>query len=291
MDATARLPRCGRISYTNDLPVYAAFDLGALEFPGTLHADVPSALNRALLAGELDISPVSSFFYAQHVDELVKLSGVCIGSRREAKSIQCISRTHPRELAGAPIAVTTDSATGRALFDVICRTGYGFTPAFEPSADPLAEFRRTGTPCVLIGDAAIDAALAHPEHAHDIGELWHGFTGADMVYAVWAMRKDTMEREMQAGADAGSGKIQRALLASLTYGRRHKADVIRLAQTQRPRPPGFYEAYYEALNYSYDERAQLGFGKFCALAQACGVLDPALRIPETWETTEFVYDV
>jgi chorismate dehydratase len=290
MDAQARSPRCGRISYTNDLPVYAAFDLGALEFPGTLHADVPSALNRALLAGELDISPVSSFFYAQHVDELVKLSGVCIGSRREAKSIQCISRTHPRDLSGARVAVTTDSATGRALFDVICRTGYGFAPAFEPSADPLAEFQRSGMPCVLIGDAAIDAALAHPEHAHDIGELWHGFTGADMVYAVWVMRKDSALREMRDGERA-SAKILEALLASLKYGRQHKADVINLAQTQRPRPLGFYEAYYEALNYSYDARAQMGFGKFCTMAQACGVLDPALRIPETSEITEFVYDV
>jgi chorismate dehydratase len=290
MDVLARRLRCGRISYTNDLPVYAAFDLGALEFPGTLHPDVPSGLNRALLAGELDVSPVSSFFYAQHVDELVKLRGICIGSRREAKSIQCVSRMHPRELGGARIAVTTDSATGRALFDVICRTGYGFAPRFEPSADPLGEFQRTGAPCVLIGDAAIDAALAYPEHAHDIGELWHGFTGADMVYAVWVMRKDTLSREMLTGV-AASGTILEALLASLTYSREHKADVIRLAQTQRPRPPRFYEAYYAALNYTYDAKAQLGFGKFCAMAQACGVLDPALQIPETRVTTEFVYDV
>jgi chorismate dehydratase len=290
MDASARLLRCGRISYTNDLPVYAAFDLGALEFPGTLHPDVPSGLNRALLAGELDISPVSSFFYAQHVDELVLLRGICIGSRREAKSIQCVSRTHPRELGGARIAVTTDSATGRALFDVICRTGYGFAPHFELSVDPLGEFQRTGTPCVLIGDAAIDAALAYPQHAHDIGELWHGFTGADMVYAVWVMRKDTVSREMLTGVAVG-GTILEALLASLAYSREHKADVIRLAQAQRPRPSGFYEAYYAALNYTYDAQAQLGFAKFCAMAQACGVLDPALQIPQTFATTEFVYDV
>src|SRR5260370_16604956 len=87
--------RCGRISYTNDLPVYAAFDLGAIEFPGVLSAAVPSELNRALLAGGLDISPVSSIFYAPHPEELTLLSGICIGSRREAQAPQPLTPPHP----------------------------------------------------------------------------------------------------------------------------------------------------------------------------------------------------
>ena len=53
--------RCGRIQYTNDLPIYAAFDAGAIEYPGTLHADVPARLNAMLLGGELDLSPISAF--------------------------------------------------------------------------------------------------------------------------------------------------------------------------------------------------------------------------------------
>ena len=72
--------RCGRISYTNDLPVYAAFDAGAVDFPGTLVSGVPTELNAMLLAGALDVSPISSFFYAQHADALVLLPEICIGS-------------------------------------------------------------------------------------------------------------------------------------------------------------------------------------------------------------------
>src|ERR1700687_792840 len=90
--------RCGRISYTNDLPVYAAFDLGVMEFPGLLRAGVPTELNQALLDGELDVSPVSSFFYYQQQDRLSRLNDVCIGSRGEVRSIYCISERHPREL-------------------------------------------------------------------------------------------------------------------------------------------------------------------------------------------------
>ena len=38
--------RAGRINYTNDLPIYCAFDEGAVAFPGALVADVPAAAER-----------------------------------------------------------------------------------------------------------------------------------------------------------------------------------------------------------------------------------------------------
>jgi chorismate dehydratase len=53
--------RSGRIIYTNDLPIYTAFDEGAVRYPGALVADVPSNLNAMLLDGRLDLSPISAF--------------------------------------------------------------------------------------------------------------------------------------------------------------------------------------------------------------------------------------
>ena len=63
--------RCGRIKYTNDLPIYAAFDAGVIEYPGTLHADVPARLNAMLLHDELDLSPISAFTWAENWARLV----------------------------------------------------------------------------------------------------------------------------------------------------------------------------------------------------------------------------
>ena len=65
--------RCGRIRYTNDLPIYAAFDEGAVHYPGVLHSDVPANLNAMLLAGELDLSPISAYAYAKYAEDLVLL--------------------------------------------------------------------------------------------------------------------------------------------------------------------------------------------------------------------------
>jgi chorismate dehydratase len=267
-------PRCGRIAYTNDLPVYAAFDAGALQFPGTLHEGVPTDLNEALLAGRLDISPVSSFFYLQHQDELTSLPLACIGSRREVKSIYCISPRHPRELAGTTIAVTRESATGRALLEAICRAYYGFAPQFVDAEDPFAAYREAGMPCLLIGDKAIDAALATPAaESFDVGLLWHELTGKDMVYALWAARNEYVSAHREDVA-----RVSMALDMAIQWGEANMDQVIARAQAMRSRPAGFYESYYRTLNYRLDTPALVGLSTFARLVEDVGLLsEPEAR--------------
>ena len=274
MSRNASGPRCGRIAYTNDLPVYAAFDAGALPFPGTLEEGVPTELNAALLAGRLDISPVSSFFYLQHQDALTALPDACIASRRDVKSIYCISPRHPRELSGVAIAVTRESATGRALFEAVCRAYYGFAPEFVEADEPVAQYREARMPCLLIGDKAIDAALAAPaSDAYDVGSLWHALSGKDMVYALWAARNEFMN-EFPDEVD----RVARALADAIRWGQSHMDQVIARAQAMRPRPAGFYASYYKTLNFSLDEAALDGLRTFARLAEDLGMISvPAAR--------------
>ena len=174
-------PRCGRIAYTNDLQVYAAIDEGAVVFPGDMVAGVPSELNASLLKGDLDISPISSAHYAAYPDRFVLVRGVCIGASGPVHSIVCVSDTALEELADRPIAMTRESATGRMLFRLICRR-LGFDPVLVDSDDPLSQYQTGGTPCVLIGDKAIDAIQQAPmSSVHDLGERWFRLTGMGMV--------------------------------------------------------------------------------------------------------------
>jgi predicted solute-binding protein len=62
------------------------------------------------------------------------------------------------------------------------------------------------------------------------------------------------------------------LILALDWGRRNIDEVIRRAQAAVPRPDGFYTAYYEALNFSFDEPAQTGLSKFFNAAFAAGLL-------------------
>jgi chorismate dehydratase len=266
--------RCGRISYTNDLPVYAAFDAGAVEFPGTLVSGVPTELNAMLLAGALDVSPISSFFYAQHADALVLLPWICIGSRREVRSIYCISKTPPAALSGVAIYATTESATGRNLFSTICAERFGFSPTYVDSNDPFEASRTAGAPCLLIGDKAIDAAFQAERHdVYDVGDLWHTMTGREMVYAVWAVSREVVS-ERRDEVDA----VWRALLSAEQWGTVHRDRVIAAAEAIRPRHEDFYLDYYLTLNFNFDEHAQLGLERFFALAAKHGLLKSAPQL-------------
>jgi chorismate dehydratase len=250
--------RCGRIKYTNDLPVYAAFDAGAMEYPGRLHADVPARLNAMLLQGELDLSPISAFAWAANPDRLVLLPDLCIGAREEVVSVVLVSAIPPALLGGAQIFVSEESASGRYLLRVILERRYRIRAKY---IDEPAPFERAlaGDPTLLIGDSAIDAIERFPaEVVYDLGRLWHEWKRQQTVFAVWAAHRDAYERD-----PAAVRECMHALTDSYTWSRSHSDQVIALAQRVIPRPAGFYQIYYGKLNFMFHIAAQNGLAAYC----------------------------
>ncbi|MGA7570917.1 MAG: menaquinone biosynthesis protein [Candidatus Aquilonibacter sp.] len=259
--------RCGRIVYTNDLPIYTAFDVDAIGYPGSLHADVPAKLNAMLVSGELDLSPISAFAWAEHADELVLLPDLCIGARDEVVSVVLVSQTPPALLDGVTIALTSESASGRNLLRVVLERRYGVQPRYLDSDRPL-EVAAQGKPALLIGDSAIDALERFPGDAvYDLGQLWHEWTGQQTVFAVWAARRDAYERNPEAIREC-----MHALTDSYTWSRSHMDVVVAAAQRVKPRAPGFYESYYGKLNFTFHSAAQSGLGAFCRELHAIGAI-------------------
>jgi chorismate dehydratase len=259
--------KCGRIKYTNDLPVYAAFDAGAIAYPGTLHADVPSALNAMMLDGRLDVSPVSAFAWAAHPEELVLLPDLCIGARDEVVSVVLASGVAPSRLDGATVHVTRESATGRNLLRVLLERRYGVRATFADCDDPLVA-ALDGQPALLIGDAAIDAIETFPaDRRYDLGKLWHEWTGHQTVFAVWAARRDAYER-----APDAIRACMLALTDAYTWSRSHMDYVVEAAQRTIRRPAGFYDSYYGKLNFTFHSAAQSGLAAFCRELHAIGAI-------------------
>ena len=261
--------KSGRIRYTNDLPIYAAFDAGAIQYPGTLHADVPAKLNEMLVSGELDLSPISAFAYAQHADSLILLPDLCIGARDEVISVVLVSDIPPALLDGAEIAVTQESATGRNLLRILMERKYDVHPTYIEASDPLNLIQnRQARAALLIGDRAIDALLQEPkDHVYDLGRLWHEWTGEQTVFALWAARRETYERDPES-----IRACMHALTDSYTWSRGHMGFVVEAAQRAIPRPVGFYENYYAKLNFMFHSAAQRGFSAYCRELQAIGAL-------------------
>ncbi len=268
--------RCGRIKYTNDLPIYAAFDAGALEYPGTLHADTPASLNAMLLRGELDMSPISAFTWAANAQDLVLLPDLCIGARDDVVSVVLVSPVPPALLDATPIFVTQESASGRNLLRVILERRYHIAPKYVEEPDPLNRALR-GDATLLIGDSAIDAIQHFPaEVVYDLGRLWHEWTGRQTVFAVWSARRDVYERDA-----AGVRDCMHALTDAYTWSRSHVEEVVALAQRAIPRPAGFYERYYGKLNFTLHVAAQDGLAAFCRELVEIGAIGALPPFPET----------
>ncbi|MER3409228.1 MAG: futalosine synthase, partial [Thermoleophilia bacterium] len=159
--------RLGRIAYVNMAPVFFRLEAEVEEVVG-----VPTELNRLLLAGEIDVAPISSIEYARHADRLRLLPRLCVGSEGAVDSIQLVSRL-PLERVRT-VAVTPESATSVVLVRVLL-----------PEAEhvPLGE---EADAILLIGDAALRSAFQDPTPHYDLGRLWQERTGLPMVFAVWA---------------------------------------------------------------------------------------------------------
>ena len=243
--------RLGRISYLNMAPVFFGLDADVEEVEG-----VPTELNRSLLAGDVDLAPVSSIAWARNADRLLVLPRLCVSSDGAAGSIQLITRL-PLERVRS-IAVTPESATSVVLARVLL-----------PDAEHVS-LREPADATLLIGDAALRSAYQDPTPHHDLGRLWGQRTGLPMVFAVWACAEPP---------PPGVAELEEALASSV---RRAREEPERLATQSAERygyPPGFLARYFERLRYDFGPREREGLETFLELAKDAGELDavPELR--------------
>jgi chorismate dehydratase len=249
--------RVGRISYTNVAPVETAFDLGVLMRPAAVTAGSPAALNAMLSAGDLDAGPVSAAHYLANTDQLALLGDCGIVAREAAISVVLVSRRPPALLEDASIAVTRESASGRALLEAVLRGRDGVRARYEAVDDPRSA-ALAGRPTLLIGDEAIAARdQAAPSDVHDLGTAWTDWTGLPMVFAVWAVRRDVLA---QRPGDVAA--LAQAYSHSRSWGDANRAEVIDAAMHLRPRDRQFYERYFSTLTYTIDQSARAGLARF-----------------------------
>jgi chorismate dehydratase len=241
--------RLGRISYVNMAPVFFRLEADVEEVQG-----VPTDLNRRLVAGEIDLAPISSIEYARHADSLRILPRLCVSSEGAVDSIQLVSRV-PLERIRV-VAVTPESATSVVLTKVLL-----------PDAEqvPLGEEAEAK---LLIGDAALQSAFEDPTPHHDLGRLWLERTGLPMVFAVWAAPDPPVP---------GTAELEDALVESVRRAREEPEQLAYEASERYGYPAGFLARYFEKLRYRFGPRERAGLYTFLEMAHEAGELD---RIPE-----------
>lgn len=194
--------RVGRIPYVNCYPVYGAIDRGIVPLAAELVDGVPTALNRQMAAGTLDVSVVSAVEYARNANRYLLLPDLAISCDGPVRSVALFSKRPAEELDGRRVVVSRSSMTSAALLELLFEHVWRARPHFVPGDAELADLDRFDAEAhdarLVIGDAALlltanratTASGPYP-HVYDLGVAWKAWTDLPFVFAVWVAQRAT----------------------------------------------------------------------------------------------------
>lgn len=256
--------RLGCISFVNVLPVHLHLRPEPELF--ILHPDVPSALNRRLALGELDLAEVSSVEYARRSNDYVILADLGLSTRGPVGSVLLLSHQPRPAWTGGEIEAPFESETSVALLRVFLARLWGLDcrlVAEGQGGDPVARLR--------IGDRAIAAARSgRYAHIIDLGQVWQAWTGLPLVYALWVARRQVADER-----PADLARLHAALLAARDLGVADRDGCAAEAVRRLDGDEGYYREYFTRLHYGLGPEELAGLRRFYAELAAAGELDRA----------------
>jgi chorismate dehydratase len=255
-------PRVGHIDFLNCLPLFWGLARTGSLLDVDLRRDTPDALSDALAAGRLDIAPISLMEFLRNADDLVALPDIAVGSDGPVMSCLIVSREPLESLDGAPVALASTSRTSVRLADLLLTEAVGVKPEYFVSPPDLASMLRDAPAAVVIGDVALRAALSEARtmnlRVYDLGEMWRDWTGLPFVFAVFAARREFVERE-----PLTVRRVHRAFLRSRDVSLREIDTVCDQAARWEPFDAATLHRYFtSALDFSLGERQLAGIAEF-----------------------------
>src|SRR5919109_5419697 len=204
--------RVGRIPYVNCYPVYGAIDRGIVPLAAELVDGVPSALNRQMAGGALDVSVVSAVEYARHADRYLLLPDLAISCDGPVRSVALFSKRPAEDLGGRRVVVSRSSMTSAALLELLFEHVWRVRPEFVPGDAELSDLGQLDAEPhdarLVIGDAALLLAARQVgaarvtrsapvgyRHVYDLGAAWKAWTELPFVFAVWVAQRATASEQ------------------------------------------------------------------------------------------------
>ncbi len=255
--------RIGAVTYLNTKPLI--HNLEVLAPRAQLVLDYPSRLADQLARGELDVAliPIIEYF---RIGNLSLVPNIAIASDGPVLSVTLFSRVPWEKIRR--VALDEGSRTSAALTQMLLRKRVGM--ALEIAALPLDRSAEEvdADAVLLIGDRAMHACLPGFEHAYDLGQEWHDWTGLPFVYAAWAVRE---------GVDLGS--VEAALVEAKRQGR---SAVGRIAAREAPKlglDAGFCRRYLDhIIRFDLGPRELAGMDRYYREACELGLAPAGVKV-------------
>jgi chorismate dehydratase len=259
-----RRPRVGHIQFLNCLPIYWGLVNSGAILDMDLVKDSPDVLSNMLVAGDLDIGPISLVEYLRNADDLVILPNLAVGSDGPVMSCILASQLPYEDLDGARVALGSTSRTTVQLAQLILRERFKAQPEYFTCPPDLSRMMQEAAGAVIIGDPALRASLYDAPHLGlrvlDLGKAWKDWTGLPMVFAVWAVRKDFL-----AASPEIVHEVHQAFLRSRDLSVENVDKVARQVQRWERFDARTLETYFTTLDFSLGERQLAGVREFARL--------------------------
>lgn len=271
--------RLGKISYSNMWPITYFFDESIFAGEVDFIEQVPNQLNKKMASEEIDIGAISSFAYAENAQNYLILPNLSVSCYGHIGSISFYHKQRIMELNKQRVALTDTSLTSVNLLRIILEEFYQIQPEYITMAPIIDEMMKNAEAALLIGDEALLANLGHSEkplYYHlDLGAEWLRQTGEWMVFAVYAVRKETYLKHPELVK-----RIYREYINSKMRGYQQIAEIIAAAQQRYGGSDGFWQEYFAGLSHDLSARQQDGLRYYYQLAKKLGLLttEPELEI-------------
>jgi chorismate dehydratase len=260
----AERPRVGHIQFLNCLPIYWGLVRAGALLDVELTKDTPDRLNDQLVAGQLDIGPISLVEYLKNASSLALLPDIAIGSDGPVLSVNLVSQVPLSELDGRRVALGSTSRTSVLLARMWLEQVHGVRPSYFTCPPDLTTMLLEADAAVLIGDAALRATYDAPRRGldvYDLGSAWRDWSGLPMVFAVWAARREYAEQNPGLVKD-----VHRAFLASRDDALAHVSEVAEAGARWELFDADTLATYFRTLDFSLGPRQVAGLQEFARRA-------------------------
>ncbi|MEU2788342.1 menaquinone biosynthesis protein [Streptomyces sp. NPDC007100] len=254
-------PRVGHIQFLNCMPLYWGLARTGTLLDLELTKDTPEKLSEQLVRGDLDIAPVTLVEFLRAADDLVAFPNLAVGCDGPVMSCVIVSQKPLEELDGARVALGSTSRTSVRLAQLLLAEKIGVTPDYYTCPPDLGLMMQEADAAVLIGDAALRANLHDAPRlglqVHDLGQMWKEWTGLPFVFAVWATRRDYLEREPEV-----VHKVHEAFLASRDLSLEEVGKVAEQAARWETFDEKVLERYFTTLDFRFGPDQLRGVAEF-----------------------------
>ncbi|MBL7496048.1 menaquinone biosynthesis protein [Frankia sp. CNm7] len=271
-------PRVGHIQFLNCLPLYWGLIHSGALLDLNLFKDTPDRLSEALVAGDLDIGPISLVEYLRHAEDLVLLPDLAVGSDGPVLSVVLSTQVPLREIRS--VALGSTSRTSVLLARMLLEERLGTRPEYVTMPPDVPMMLREADAAVTIGDVALRAYYEYEQGGQspsptvlDLGAAWREWTGLPMVFAVWAARRSF------ARAHPGLVKeVHGAFRASLDLALSDVETVAARASRWEVFDQASLVRYFTTLDFRLGPRQLAGLTEFARRAAARGAVPPLTEV-------------